>query len=905
MSKLVIVESPAKAKTISRFLGKGYRVEASFGHVRDLPESAGEIPPAIKGQPWARIAVDIEGDFTPYYVVPKDKARHVSELKTALKEAKELLLATDEDREGESISWHLLQILKPKVPIRRIVFHEITEEAIREALANPRDVDENLVKAQESRRIVDRLFGYSLSPVLWKKVQGRLSAGRVQSVAVRLIVEREEERRAFVKASYWDLDARVRGGGAEFTATLVRVGDKRVASGRDFDERTGTLKNADSVQLLNETLATQLAADLEKRTPWRVASVEEKPASQRPYPPFTTSTLQQEANRKLGFGASRAMRAAQTLYEGVDIGEGERTGLITYMRTDSTTLSDRALNEAARFIKKEYGDDYYTGPRRYQTKTRNAQEAHEAIRPTDLSRLPQDMAPYLEPDQARLYELIWKRTVASQMADAQLLRTNVELAATTTKGTECRFAASGKAIKFPGFLRAYVEGSDDPAAELGDRETILPTMREGDMIAAPGAAAPLTLQGVEAKGHETQPPARYTEASLVKKLEEEGIGRPSTYASIIGTIQDRGYVQKQGNALVPTFVAFAVIRLLRDHFDHFIDIGFTARMEETLDAIANGEREWLSFVKSFYRDGEDGYPGLATHIEKEEPKIEFATIELGTDPETAAPVRVRIGKFGPFVQRGEGGAGNTATIPDDIAPAELTLERAVELISKRADGPRVLGKDPETGLTVYAANGRFGAYVQLGETPEKGSKEEKPKRASLPAGESEQTISLERALHLLALPRSLGRHPESGAPLVAGIGRFGPYVKHGDEFRSLEEGDDVYTITLERAVALLASPKKFARRTASKPEPLRTLGNNAAGKPVNVMEGRYGAYVTDGETNATLPKAETPQSITLERALELLKEREGAPKKGKAGAKKKAGAAPKAPAKKRAPRKGK
>jgi len=874
---LVIVESPAKAKTLARFLGDGYRVEASYGHVRDLPESASEVPDEIRRKPWGRLGVDTDGDFTPYYVVPADKKRHIQSLKAALKDASEVLLATDPDREGESISWHLLQVLRPKVPVRCIVFHEITEEAVREALTSTQSVDENLVRAQESRRILDRLYGYTLSPVLWKKVQTGLSAGRVQSVAVRLIVEREEERRAFRHSVYWDLEARLRGGEREFGATLVQIGEDRLATGKDFDS-LGQLKS--KARVLDEKDGVAFLAALQSHLPWRVTSVEEKPYTQRPAPPFTTSTLQQEANRKLGFTSERTMQIAQRLFQGVEIGGGEIEGLITYHRTDSTTLSQKALTEAARVIGSMFGEEYHTGSRQYQTKVRNAQEAHEAIRPTDFKLAPQQLEKALDADELRLYELVWKRTIASQMADAKLLRTTVEMTGAGPNGEPCVFTASGKAIEFAGFLRAYVEGSDDPASELGEQETVLPQCRVGDLVAsaAEPAGAPLSLVNLEPKRHETTPPPRYTEASLVKVLEEEGIGRPSTYAPTIATIQRRGYVFRQGKALVPSYSAFAVTKLLKRHFGDYVDVHFTAAMEDTLDEISNGTRDWLDFIRTFYhgsngKDGGDGFhKGLEPTVHAAEGQIEYPSIEVGDDPETGTPIRVRLGRYGPFLQLGEGGPGNTASLPDKIAPADLTVEKAMEVLRAKAEGPKVLGTDPKNGMNVYVTRGRFGAYVQLGENPEKGSKTaEKPRRASLPAGTTEETITLEVALKLLSLPRALGEHPESHQDVLAGLGRFGPYVKHGDEFRSLEDEDDVYTIGIERALALLAEPKKTRRRQTK--VVLRQLGNGAGGKPVNVMEGRYGPYVTDGTVNASIPKGSDPATVTIEQANALLEAR--------------------------------
>ncbi len=874
---LVIVESPAKARTLARFLGKGYRVEASYGHIRDLPESAAEVPKEIKGKPWGRLGVDIEGEFTPYYVVPADKKKHVQQLKAALKDASEVILATDPDREGESISWHLKQILKPKVKVRRIVFHEITEDAIKEALREAHeDVDENLVRAQESRRILDRLYGYTLSPVLWKYVKTGLSAGRVQSPAVRLIVEREEERIAFRPANYWDLEARIRSDSGEFVATLVRVGDDRVASGKDFDAR-GQLTGKGS-RVLDQGQAHSLADALSRNLPWDVTSVEEKPFTQRPAPPFTTSTLQQEANRKFGYAAERTMSIAQRLFQGIDIGGGDLEGLISYHRTDSTTLSDKALAEAASAVREMYGDAYYKGPRQYQTKVRNAQEAHEAIRPTEFRRTPQSLEGALEYDELRLYELIWKRAIASQMAEARLLRTTVEITGKATHGELAVFTASGKAIEFPGFLRAYVEGSDDPSAQLDEQETLLPKMTVGDRIFAPDVLdATFVVSGLDEKPHQTSPPARYTEASLVKRLEDEGIGRPSTYAPTVATIQRRGYVFRQGKALVPTFVAFAVTKLLREHFGDYVDVGFTAELEEILDEISNGEKDWLDFIRQFYH-GDGKHHGLENLVEEKSGEISYPVIELGEDPETQLPVRVRIGRYGVFLQLGEASdEGPRASIPDDLAPADLTLEKALEILKAKAAGPRVLGEDPKTGQNVYVMHGRFGHYVQLGETPED-KKAEKPRRASLGRHFTEESITLDDALKLLSLPRELGV-ADDDEPIVANVGRFGAYVKHGSEFRSLEAEDDVHTISLERAKELLAKEKKSIRRQRVAPKELRVVGEHPDTKAtVKILDGRYGPYVTDGTTNASLPKGTAPEALSMHEAVGLLAARAGAAK---------------------------
>jgi DNA topoisomerase-1 len=852
---LVIVESPAKARTLERFLGDEYRVEASVGHVRDLPDNASEVPAAIKDKPWGRMGVDVEHGFRPYYVVPRDKASRIRDLRAAVKDAPEVLLATDPDREGESISWHLVEVLKPNAPVRRIEFHEITEEAVRRAIADAREIDLQLVDAQESRRIVDRLVGYMVSPILWKKVQTGLSAGRVQSVAVRLIVEREEARRAFRTSRYWDLQARLRTGETAFDATLIRLGDQRVASGRDFDDTTGQLKET-RARLLDATSAEILREALAGRLPWTVTALDERPATQSPSAPFTTSTLQQEANRKLGFSAERTMNAAQRLFQG---------GIISYHRTDSTALSERALGEAADAIRTLYGSDYYPGPRQYRTRVKNAQEAHEAIRPTDFRRAPPRGDGSGGRDEDRLYELIWKRAVASQMSDARLLRTTLEITADGPDGPAV-FAASGKTVQFAGFLRAYVEGSDDPAAELGDQESVLPSLAVGDRVTADG---PLQLAGLEARGHETSPPARYTDASLVKRLEEDGIGRPSTYASIIATIERRGYVWRQGKALVPTFTAFAVTHLLKEHFAELVELGFTGRIEENLDEISKGERGRDEFLAAFYHgDDRRDWPGLQTLVDKGT-EIDYPMISLGEHPETGQPVVVRIGRFGPYVQIGQGDDAVNVSIPEETPPADFGLDRAVELAESKARGPESLGTDPASGLSVYVMDGRFGPYVQLGETPEKGSGE-KPRRASLTKDDTPATLTLDRALQLLSLPRVVGRDPDSGDEIVANFGRFGPYVKRGDEFRSLAGDDDVFRVTLDEALALLRQEKPSRRGVASRTV-LKELGAHpATAAPVRLLEGRYGPYVTDGSVNASLPKDAKPEDLTLEAALELL-----------------------------------
>jgi DNA topoisomerase-1 len=857
---LGIVESPAKARTLARLLGDAYRIEASIGHVRDLPENASEVPAAIKDKPWGRMGVDVENGFRPYYVVSRDKSGRIRDLRAAVKDVPEVLLATDPDREGESISWHLLEVLKPNAPVRRIEFHEITEEAVRRAIQDARDIDLRLVDAQESRRIVDRLYGYMVSPVLWKKVQTGLSAGRVQSVAVRLVVEREEARRAFRAGAYWGLEAVLRTDDASFTAPLTRLGSTRVATGRDFDPATGQLRGGE-VRMLDEAAATELRDSLAEALPWSVTSVTERPTTQSPSAPFTTSTLQQEANRKFGFSAERTMNAAQRLFA---------DGIISYHRTDSTALSERALREAGDAIRAMYGAEFHRGPRRYRTRVKNAQEAHEAIRPTNFARRPQGLGGAPGSDEARLYELIWKRAVASQMTDARLLRTTLEITAERPDGAGV-FTASGKTVQFPGFLRAYVEGSDDPAAELGDQEVVLPRLEVGDAVTADGQ---LALEKLDAGRHETTPPPRFTDASLVRRLEEDGIGRPSTYASIISTIERRGYVWRQGKALVPTFTAFAVTQLLKEHFAALVELGFTGQIEENLDEIAKGERARDEFLAAFY-NGDDGrWPGLRQLVENET-QIEYPIVTLGRHPERGVPVVVRIGRFGPYVQVGEGDDAMTASVPDETPPADFALDEAIALVESRARGPATLGTDPETGLSVFVMTGRFGPYVQLGETPERGS-DTKPRRASLTAGDDPGSITLERALELLSLPRLVGHDPDSGEEITANIGRFGPYVKRGSEFRSLDSEEAIFDVTLDEAIQRL-NQEKPTRRQRSRTV-LRELGPHpASGAEVRLLDGRYGPYVTDGTLNASLPKDMKADDVTLETAIELLKAREGSP----------------------------
>jgi DNA topoisomerase I len=882
---LVIVESPAKARTIARMLGGGYIVESSIGHIRDLPRAAADVPPAYKGEPWARLGVDVEGGFKPLYVVAREKKAVVTKLKQLLKEADELYLATDEDREGESIAWHLLEVLSPpaRIPVKRMVFHEITPTAIREAVQRTRDLDRRLVDAQEARRILDRLYGYEVSPVLWKKVLPKLSAGRVQSVATRILVERERARMRFRAASYSGLEGTFAKGGERFGATLVSLDGTRLATGRDFGE-TGQLAEGARVVVLDQERARDLAERLAD-SDFEVRSVEEKPYTRRPYPPFMTSTLQQEAGRKLRFSAQRTMSVAQRLYE---------NGYITYMRTDSTALSDTAVTAARAQAAQLYGSEYVpAAPRRYDRKVKNAQEAHEAIRPAgETFRTPESVSAEVGPDERALYDLVWKRTVASQMADARGRSMQVRLGGTAkafghaagsafghaagsavgpaagSAGEDAEFAASGKTIEFPGFLRAYVEGSDDPESQLEDREVRLPALAVADA---------LDVLAMDAKDHTTSPPARFTEASLVKALEELGVGRPSTYASILGTIQDRGYVWKKGSALVPSFTAFAVVGLLERHFADLVDYEFTARMEDDLDGIAAGHEESLPWLSRFYFG--NGRTGLRSMVHERLDSIDAKavnSIPIGVDEEDREVV-VRVGRYGPYVQRGE----ETAAIPEDLAPDELTVDRAVELLATPS-GDRVLGHDPETGLPVLARAGRFGPYVQLGEA--EGGSKEKPRTASLLSSMSLETVTLEQALPLFTLPRVVGVDPVDGQEITVQTGRYGPYVKKGSDSRSLDSDERLFTMTLEEALAVLAQPKR--RRGQAAAGPLRELGADpVSGEPVVLREGRFGPYVTDGTTNASLRSGDSVDTITLERAAELLQDRRDRgpvpPRKGK------------------------
>jgi DNA topoisomerase I len=883
--KLVIVESPAKARTIGGYLGAGYVVESSIGHIRDLPNNAADTPAKIKDKPWGRLAVDVDNGFEPYYVVPRDKKSHISKLKGLLKDADELFLATDEDREGEAIAWHLLDELKPKnIPVKRMVFHEITKAAILAAAESPRELDMDLVEAQEARRILDRLYGYEVSPVLWKKVMSGLSAGRVQSVATRLVVDRERERMRFRLASYWDLEGTFDAGSKHdqrmFPAKLHSVDGARVARGSDFGP-DGLLKAAAAGKTvhLDRSRAEALVAALQD-TSYDVRSVEAKPYRRSPYAPFRTTTLQQEASRKFGFSASSTMSVAQRLYE---------NGFITYMRTDSTTLSGGAVQAARSQVRELYGAEYLPdAPRTYASKVKNAQEAHEAIRPAGESfRTPAQTG--LTGDQFRLYELIWMRTVASQMKDAVGQSVSIRLGGAAATGEDVVFSATGRVITFHGFLKAYVEGTDDAAAARDDAETRLPALAEGDAVSA---------ASLSASGHETKPPARYTEATLIRELEEREIGRPSTYASIIGTILNRGYVYKKGTALVPAWLAFSVIRLLEEHFPRQVSYEFTARMEDVLDEIAAGRKDRNTELGEFYYGAGDvvGLHTLVNELGEIDAK-ELATFPVGGED---SGIVLRVGRYGPYIERqgGDGGDGDgtaapvRANVPEDLPPDELTLEKATELFANPAGEEIELGVHPETGLRVVAKNGRFGPYVTE-ELAEDAPKSAKPRTGSLFKSMSLDTVSLEDAVKLLSLPRVVGTD-EGGEEITAQNGRYGPYLKKGSDSRSLASEDQLFTITLDEALRIYAQPKQRGRAAAA--PPLKELGNDpVSGQPIVVKAGRFGEYVTDGEYNATLRKDDSVAELTLERAAELLAERRA---KGPATKKTAKKTAKKAPAKK-------
>ena len=874
MKRLVVVESPTKARTIRNFLPSGeYQVEASMGHVRDLPSSASEIPESLKKEPWSRLGVNTADAFEPIYIIPSDKKKVVRELRSALKGADELYIATDEDREGESIGWHLLEVLQPKIPVRRMVFHEITREAILEALERTRDIDTHLVEAQETRRILDRLVGYTISPLLWRKIAPRLSAGRVQSVAVRLLVLRETERILFVPASYWDLKAQLEQDKKPFESAMTHFADVRLVSGKsDFDDETGKLKKGltaipfDSlvsgsfdpskvkgkpVLLLGEKDARALAERLPKK-PWRVVKVEEKTQMRSPAPPFITSTLQQEASRKLNLSAKQTMRTAQQLYE---------NGHITYMRTDSTNLSKEAIEAARRAVQERYGKNYLSQqPRQYSGKVRNAQEAHEAIRPAGKGMETREEKG-LSGVEGKLYDLIWKRTVASQMAKARLLFTTATIEAGEDDEAKATFRSSGRRVEFAGFFRAYVEGSDDPEAAIEDRDQPLPPLKEGDTP---------DCKSVEPLGHETKPPARYTEASLVKTLEGEGIGRPSTYASIMDTIVNRGYVRKQGSQLVPTFTAFAANNLMERQFDQLVDVGFTAGMEQVLDDIAEGGTEAIPYLRDFY----NGTTGLETKVETGLDRLDAREVSSISFSKWNGYV-VRVGKYGPYVEGEIDGERVTASLPDELAPADVDEATLEELLKSGNVDDQVLGIHPDADQPVLLKKGPYGPYVQLGDDDQAG----KPKRMSLPKGVEPADVDLQMALDLLNLPRALGDHPESGQPIKASIGRYGPYVQHGSTFASLKKEDDLFTVGLDRALELIL--EKEAKR-----KPLRVIGQHPeSGDPVEVWSGKYGPYVKHKRTNASLPKDRAPEAVTMEEALSLLAARQASKKKKSGGEK--------------------
>lgn len=861
--KLVVVESPTKAKTIRKFLGKDYVVESCMGHIRDLPQSAKDIPEKVKKEKWAQLGVNVDKNFEPLYCIPKDKTKVVKNLKDKLEDASELYLATDEDREGESISWHLLEVLKPKVPTKRMVFHEITKDAIQKALKDTRQIDLNLVRAQEARRILDRLVGYTISPLLWKKVAYGLSAGRVQSVAVRLIAERELERIRFKKSAYWGVLAELSKDGVNFESRLQQLKNQRIATGKDFDGTTGQLTTGKDVLVLDEKMAVKLATDL-KSAPWAVTDVEEKPTFRKPAPPFITSTLQQESNRKLGLSSRETMQVAQKLYE---------QGFITYMRTDSTFLSNEAITASRDCINSKYGKEYLTPqPRNYAAKkVKGAQEAHEAIRPAGNTFMDPDETG-LTGTQFRLYDMIWKRTIASQMVDARQKQISAKI-----QVGDAVFGASGMTIEFPGFLRAYVEGSDDPEADLAEREVRLPALKVKDSV---------KCAKLDPTSHETKPPARFTEASLVQTMEKEGIGRPSTYASVIGTIIDRGYVRKAGTALVPTFTAMIVSKLLSSYLSEYVDLGFTSEMEQSLDTIADGDLDWEKYLASVYK----GPKGLRARVDAQEEKInpdDARTMTLdGMDR-----YKFHVGRYGAYVTTKRDGEDVSASLPDNESPADITPEIAEKLIDQKIHGADALGKDPKTGLSVYVLTGRYGPYVQLGDvSPE----DDKPKRASLPPSTQPEQVDLPMALDLLSLPKTLGKHPGTGKEVKAGLGRFGPFVVHEGDYRSIPKGESIFTMTLDRALEMLSQPKKGRGRAA----PLKELGVHPdSGEAIQVFNGPYGPYIKSGKVNVSLPEGATPDTVTLEQAVALINEKGGVKSKSKKGSTVKAKASRTSPVK--------
>ena len=845
MKSLVIVESPTKTKTIKQYLPKGYVVDSSMGHIRDLPSSAKEIPAKYKKESWANLGINVDDRYDPIYVVPSGKKKIVTKLKKLLKDADELILATDEDREGEAISWHLTQLLNPKVPVKRMAFREITKEAIQQALENFREIDMNLVHAQETRRIIDRLAGYTISPLLWKKIAPGLSAGRVQSVAVWFLVDRERERMKFKSGTYYDLKAYLskESESDRFEAVLSHLNDKRLASGKDFDENTGKLKKPDQVVLLDEEKAGKLRDQLHEAS-WSVTEVSVNQQKRHPSAPFITSTLQQEANRKFGFPARQTMSIAQKLYE---------NGFITYMRTDSTNLSGQAINAARNEVKKQYGEEFLFDRVRSYGKAKAAQEAHEAIRPAGSSFI-HPAKSGLSGQQFKLYDLIWKRTIATQMAEARLEFTNVTITATQDE-TKADFKASGKKVLFPGFFRAYVEGSDDPDAAIENQEIFLPELSEGDLT---------ELHDLESLSHETKPPARYTEATLVKELEKSGVGRPSTYANIISTIQDRGYVKTEGKTLIPTYTAFAVTELLENHFPHLVDSDFTSELEDKLDEIARGNYDPVKYLDDYYK----GDKGLKHQVDEREDEIDPQEAKILDLPiEGLNGTRVMVGRYGPYVKTKDNGEEISTSLPVDMDPAELTVGKIKELLKAEQEGPKSLGQHPETGQAVYVLNGRYGPYVQLGEVSDDNKK---PKRVSLLKGMKPEDVDLDLALRLLELPRPLGEHPETGKVVKAGVGRYGPFVVHDGTFKSLKKTDNVLEVGLDRAVELLKQKSKGRRGSSA----IQDLGKHPeTDKPVKVMTGRYGPYIKYGRKNVSLPKGTDPEKVTMGDAVRLLEEK--------------------------------
>jgi DNA topoisomerase-1 len=857
--KLVIVESPAKARTIKGYLGNDFEVEASIGHVRDLMPNGKGLPAELRKKWWSDYAVDIDNGFEPFYEVPAEKTAQVKKLRGAMKGKDTLVLATDEDREGEAISWHLLEVLRPPkgVTVKRIAFHEITRDAILKALDNPREIDLSLVEAQETRRILDRLYGYSLSPVLWSRVTKNLSAGRVQSPAVKLIVEREIARRNFHVAGYWDLKAVLRSGGEEFHADLRSLSGTRVANGGDFDDATGNLREGrgEKVVLLDEARAKELAAAAAKAAPYVVTRLDTAEGTERPAPPFMTTTLQQDANRKFGFSADRTMRVAQSLYEGIELG-GESVGLITYMRTDSLTLSNEALGRVRGLIGQEYPDCLPDKPVHYTSKVKNAQEAHEAIRPTNINRRPKDVAQFLNEDQLKVYTLIWQRTVACQMKPAQVLKTEADVTVEAS-GQSLIFLATGKQVRFDGFLRVYREGRDDETTDPHERR--LPSLKKGQEV---------ERVSVDPQGHQTKPPARYTDATLIKKLEEQGIGRPSTYASIISVIVDRGYVRKAGKQLVPTFKAFLAMDVLESNFHELMDLGFTARMDEALDEISEGKADSKGYLHTFFL-GDGPKKGLKPLVDERKREIPYPAFAVGTHPETGEQLLVRAGKDGnPFLQIGEGDAKRYANIPEDLAPSDLTVQKAVELLEMKLAPAESVGIHLPTGRRLILKN-RQGYYLEVERTPEEVERKDKPIWVSVPAGLDPRALSQEDLDFLSSLPKTIGVNPETGEPILFKVGKFGAYIECGAERRTVEDWRSAATMSVERAMELLKMPRFKAARATS--QALKEFGSlDGAAGPVKLISGRFGPYVTDGETNATLPKGLDPAELDAGTAISLL-----------------------------------